>query len=221
MKVLIFGRTNVGKSSLFNRLIKKKKSLVIDESCITRDLLKDRAEWWGQDFEVIDSGGLPESTQKDELSLKILEKIKVAIKEADVFIVVTDAKTGLHSEDFQVMKIVRKAGKPFLLFVNKVDHPKKTDLLTAPFFELTPDFLSGSFENNYGVDEIVEWILLQKKKKGSVIPKKQEDLTQLFVIGKANSGKSLLCNQILQEDRMIVSAKSGTTLDTVTDVFFI
>lgn len=225
MKALILGRANVGKSSLFNRLIRKKKSLVINESGITRDILKDRAKWWGHEFEVIDSGGLPENHKRDELSFKIMEKIKTAVHQADVFIVIMDGRAGLHSLDSEVVRMVRKTGKPFLLFVNKVDNPKKTDLLTAPFYELSPDLLSGSFEKNYGVDKIVEWIICQKKKKEErsssqkLFSKEEEELTQLFVIGRANSGKSLLCNQILQEDRMIVSSISGTTLDTVTEFF--
>ena len=301
MNVLIVGRTNVGKSSLFNRLVKKRISLVINESGITRDLLKQKTHWWGYDFEVVDSGGLPSLHKKDELSLKILEKINSAIKIADVFIVVVSAKESLHAEDFEILKKVRKANKPFLLFVNKVDKPEKTDLLTAPFFELNPEFLSGSVENNYAVDEIVEWIISQKKKmeenkekpskkdqaeilvssvsllstgilkgkKKSEIPTfvgmtenqtikedigiteessmkeeakameekkfirdkelmtekelkpstQTEKSIQLFVVGRANSGKSLLCNQILGSNRMIVSSKSGTTLDTVTANF--
>ena len=219
MKVLIVGRTNVGKSSLFNRLVKKKKSLVINESGITRDLLKEKAHWWGHDFEVIDSGGLPSLWQKDKLSLKILEKINLALKTADVFVIVVSAKSALQPEDFEILKKVRKMNKPFLLFVNKVDHPKKTDLLTAPFFELNPELLSGSIENNYGIDEIVEWIISQKKKLKLKLKTKTEEQTKLFVTGRANSGKSLLCNQILGSSRMIVSSKSGTTLDTVTELF--
>ena len=249
MKVLIVGRTNVGKSSLFNRLVKKRRSLVINESGITRDLLKDKAHWWGHDFEVIDSGGLPNTHQKDELSLEVLEKINSALKTADIFVVVVSAKESLQAEDFEVLNKTRKTNKPFLLFVNKVDHPQKTDSLIAPFFELNPDLLCGSVENNYGVDEIVEWIISQKKKlylsnlkqqpicssslqqksvseKENLSKKPQRSKsadsfqkTRLFVIGRANSGKSLLCNQILGVKRMIVSSKSGTTLDTVTESF--
>ena len=270
MKVLILGRTNVGKSSLFNRLIKKKKSLVINESKITRDLLKAKVEWWGEEFEVTDSGGLPQSKEKDSLSVEILKKIKQAIFKNDVFVVVVDGKAGLHFEDEIAVKMARHTGKPFFLFVNKVDDPKQTHFLTAPFFKLNPELCSGSFEQNYGVDQIIEWIIAQKKKNvspsptssssqassvnlvsagspassgslassgspaSSVIPKSSVNPakaglskkptvknrpTQLFVIGRANSGKSLLCNQILQQDRMIVLSQSGTTLDTVTEAF--
>ena len=217
MKVLITGRTNVGKSSLFNRLIKRRKSLVIDESGITRDLLKESAHWWGEDFEVIDSGGL--SAKKDELSLKVLEKIESALKTADVIVVMVSAKDSLQKEDFEVMRKVRKSNKPFLLFVNKVDHPSQTEPLTRPFYELNPDFLSGSVENNYAVDEIVEWIISQKKKLNLKAESKKESVVKLFAAGRANSGKSLLCNQILGSNRMIVSSQSGTTLDTVIDFF--
>jgi len=220
MKVLIMGRTNVGKSSLFNRLIKRRKSLVIDEHGITRDLLKAKAHWWGEDFEVIDSGGLPD--KKDELSLKILEKINTALEITDLIIVMVDAKASLQTEDFELLKKARETNKAFLLFINKLDHPAHTDKLIAPFYELHPDFLYGSVENNYAVDEIVEWIISQKKKRNEEVKKTEkatQKMTKLFVIGRANGGKSLLCNQILGSSRMIVSSQAGTTLDTVTESF--
>lgn len=232
MKVLILGRTNVGKSSLFNRLIKKKKSLVINESKITRDLLLEQTTWWNHTFQVVDSGGFPENNLKEELSLKILEKIQQAMKDSDIFIMIVDGKLGLHSEDFHIMKKIRKSGKKHLLFVNKIDNPKNTDLLVSPFFELSSNIISGSCEQDYSIDLIVDWILEYKKKQDSAMPAQtqsqdaldkanleQNKAIQLFVIGRANSGKSLLCNQILQKDRMIVSSISGTTLDTVTDSF--
>ena len=219
MKVLIVGRTNVGKSSLFNRLVKRKVSLVINESGITRDLLKEKAHWWGHDFEVIDSGGFPNSNRKNELSLKILEKINEALNKADLIIVVVSAKESLQIEDFEILNKARKTNKPFLLFINKLDDPKKTDSLIAPFFELSPEFLSGSVENNYGIDEVVEWIISQKKKLKLNFKYKINEQTKLFVTGRANGGKSLLCNQILNSKRMIVSSKAGTTLDTVTEFF--
>ena len=164
MKALILGRTNVGKSSLFNRLAGKRLALVFDESGITRDVLKSRARWWGHEFLVMDSGGLPDISRKDELSLKIKGKINEALSEADVLIVVADGRAGPHPEDALALEMARKSGRPFLFFVNKADDPKKAPLLEADFFRLSGELLSGSFEKNYGVDEIVEWLIAQKKK---------------------------------------------------------
>lgn len=220
MKVALVGRTNVGKSSLFNRIAKKKQALVFDEPGITRDLLKACTAWWGYDFEVIDSGGLPLQDQKDELSVKIKEHIDKSFQEADIFIVVMDGKHGLHSEDLRVINEVRKTNKPFICFVNKVDHPKNTETLIADFYQAIPDFLSGSAEQNYGVDELIEFIISEiQKNQTQKTQSPSSDITSLFVIGKANSGKSLLCNQILNKERMIVSSQAGTTLDTVTEFF--
>ena len=205
---------------------------MIKESGITRDLLKEKTNWWGQEFEVIDSGGFPDTPTQTELSSKILEKIKQALQEADLLIMVVDGKAGLHSEDSQILKTIRKTGKAFLLFVNKIDKLKDIDSLIAPFFKLNPHLVAGSCERNYAVDEVIEWIISQKKEKDCSSPplsnqnpplkpavKNKDQLTRLFVIGRANGGKSLLCNQILQKDRMIVSSQPGTTLDTVTDFF--
>ena len=219
MKVLIVGRTNVGKSSLFNRISKKREALVRDESGITRDLLKNIVSWWGENFEIIDSGGIPTQKEKDELSLKIKKKIEDAVEEAHIFIFVTDGRLGLHPEDSKIAKMIRKTGKPWLLVVNKVDDSSKETILSAPFFKLNSFLIPASFEKNEGVDLITEWILHQKK--GMVVkePEPILEFTKLFVIGKANSGKSSLCNQILNKERMITCSQAGTTLDTVTEWF--
>ena len=219
MKVMILGRANVGKSSLFNRLSKRKKALVFDESGITRDILKSRARWWGHEFLVMDSGGLPGLSAKDELSVKIQEKIDQALSEADALVVVADGKAGPLPEDALALEKARKTGKPFLFFVNKIDDPGQTALLTADFFRLSGDLRSGSFEKNYGADGIVEWIIAQKKKLKAKPAPEEKPRTELFVIGKANSGKSMLCNRILSQNRMIVCSKAGTTLDTVREFF--
>ena len=230
MKALIVGRSNVGKSSLFNRIAKKKKSLVFDETGITRDVLKEDVEWWGQSFTIIDSGGFPEKGDTGEIHQKIQEQIDHAIKETDVCIIVTDGRSGLHSEDEKIVRLIQKTGKPSVIFVNKIDNPKNEQMQKAEFFELSDELISGSAEQEYGIDELIEWIVSKKdlvdsSSEGLIessedLAKKQTDKHfSLFIIGKANSGKSLLCNQILNKERMIVSSQAGTTLDTVTEIF--
>ena len=272
MKVVIAGRPNTGKSSLFNRMVRARKALVFDEGGITRDLLKETVSWRGRSFEIWDSGGW--TARKGDLPQKIQEKILSAFKSGDAFILVADGKAGPQPEDAQVLERIRKTGKPFLLFINKADSPSKTHLLTADFRSFgAENLLAGSCESNFGVEGVVDWILQQQSESGGGDPaavaapaqpetgapeadlpetskgrpapaaqqkaslktrsarRRSEPLesgpleegaagpTELFVIGKANSGKSRICNRILNESRMIVSAVAGTTLDTVRDVF--
>ena len=217
MKAVIVGRTNTGKSSLFNRITKSRSALVFDEEGITRDILKERVSWWGESFEILDSGGW--TPEKGELSDKIHEKIFESFKEGDIFIVVADGKAGPQPSDTKVLDLVRKTGKPFLFFVNKVDNPSQASLLTADFYSITPTLLSGSCEKNLGIADIIEWILQQKKTKPLSSVRERSSSIEIFVTGKANSGKSLLCNRILGQNRMIVSSQAGTTLDTVKSFF--
>ena len=217
MKAVIVGRTNTGKSSLFNRITKSRSALVFDEQGITRDILKEKVSWWGESFEIMDSGGW--TLEKGELSGKILEKLLEVFREGDVFIIVADGRAGPQPGDVKVLEMIRKTGKPFLFFVNKVDDTTKESLLTADFYSITPTLLSGSCEKNLGIADIIEWILLQKKKQPSSSFKELASPIEIFVTGKANSGKSLLCNRILGQNRMIVSSQAGTTLDTVKSFF--
>ena len=217
MKAVIVGRTNTGKSSLFNRITKSRSALVFDEKGITRDLLKEKVCWWGESFEIMDSGGW--TPLRGELSSKINRKLLEAFKEGNAFIVVVDGKEGPQPGDAKVLELVRKTGKPFLFFVNKVDDPAKESLLTADFYNFSPTLLSGSCEKNLGVAGIIEWILQEKKKQPLSSSKTASSSLEIFVTGKANSGKSLLCNRILDQSRMIVSSQAGTTLDTVKSFF--
>ena len=227
MTILIVGRANVGKSSLFNRITRSRKALVFQEAGITRDILKEKVEWEGHFFEIMDSGGLPEESEKSELFIKVREKVLWAVQSADAFIFVTDGRQGVQPGDVEVLNLIRRTGRPVLLFVNKVDNPNKSDLMTADFFCLTSRIVSGSCEKNQGIEDAQNWItslMSGEKSKDSVLERdhskeKYKERIEIFVMGKANSGKSLLCNRILNEDRMIVCSQPGTTLDTVRDFF--
>ena len=227
MTVLIVGRANVGKSSLFNRITRSRKALVFKEAGMTRDILREKTVWEGHSFEIMDSGGLPEESGTSELFGKVREKVLWAIQKADAFVLVTDGRQGVQPGDVEALDLIRKTSRPILLFVNKVDDSKKSDLMTADFFCLTSQVVSGSCEKNQGVEGVQNWIaslIPEGRSKDSFLEQdhskgKLNERTEIFVMGKANSGKSLLCNQILNEDRMIVCSQPGTTLDTVRDFF--
>ena len=218
-RVLIVGRPNVGKSSLFNRLVRKRKSLVVDTPGVTRDILKQSTSWWGIDFEVWDSGGLwAQSSPWDSM---VNQKVQQATQQSDLIVLVMDGRAGYLSADKSVFRLVKKSGKPFLISINKIDDVKQSDQLLSGFYEMGVDILPCSFENDQGVSEIVEWIsahhLRQKKDKVSV--KSDKSKIRVFVIGKTNAGKSSLCNVLLKQDRMITSHHPGTTTDVVEDQF--
>lgn len=214
-KVLILGRPNVGKSSLFNRLIRKKKALVINQPGVTRDILKAPALWWGKEFEVWDSGGLWMNTPQWNKSIQL--QVEGAALKADLLILVMDGRAGLADEDKQTLQLVKKSSKPFLVLINKVDDLKQTDLFLSDFYRLGVDILPCAFEKDKGIAEIVEWILPHCRKSPSSVPSHAPASKNLcvFVIGKTNAGKSTLCNALLKQERMISSPQAGTTTDVV------
>ena len=158
-KVLIVGRPNVGKSSLFNRLAKKKSALVINQPGVTRDILKQQCSWWGGEFEVWDSGGL--LAKGSPLEKLINQRVQLAVEQANLILFVLSAQSGFQDEDKTIFQLVKKSGKPFLTLVNKVDEIKKAPLLLSDFSRLGESLLPCSFEQGTGIPEIIEWILLK------------------------------------------------------------
>ena len=243
-KVLIVGRPNVGKSSLFNCLAKKKRALVINQPGVTRDILKQQCSWWGGQFEVWDSGGL--LAKGSPLGELINKQVQLAVRHADQILFVVSAHSGLQDEDKTIFKLIKKSGQPFLILVNKVDEIEKAPLLLSDFSCLGESLLPCSFEQGTGIPEIVEWILSQRLLKGTALEKScagdkslkhkgfhqhnlkgtatdknpsHQQKVQLLLTGPVNVGKSTLSNSLLKQDNSLTSPLPGTTLDVVKECF--
>ena len=207
----------MGKSSLFNRLVRQRRALVINQPGVTRDILKQKTSWWGIDFEVWDSGGI--WSEESVYSSLIDKKVQEAILESDLILFVMDARSGFVEADKKTFQLVKKSGKPFLALVNKVDELKKSDLLLSDFYRLGINLFPCAFEQDQGITEVVEWVLSYSKKKVKVEGNSFIPIVCLLVAGKTNVGKSTLCNALLKKDRMLTSPMAGTTVDVVEDQF--
>ncbi len=216
-KILIVGRSNVGKSSLFNRLVRRKQALIINQPGVTRDILKQKTSWWGVDFEVWDSGGL--WSEECSYGSLIDKKVHRAVQESDLILFVMDARSGCLEEDKKTFQMVKKSGKPFLALVNKVDEMENQELLLSDFYCLGVNLLPCAFEKDRGVSEVVEWIVSQSQSREEKRENPTSSAVRLLFAGKTNVGKSTLCNALLQEDRLLVSPVAGTTVDVVSDQF--
>lgn len=212
--VAIVGRPNVGKSTVFNRLVGERLSIVDDMSGVTRDRIYAGAEWLGHQFNLIDTGGIDLSDQP--FSVQITEQAEIAIDEADVIIFLTSLSEGLTSEDEQVAKLLYKTDKPVLLAVNKVDNLEQRQEI-YDFYALglgEPHPISGVHGTGFG--DLLDAIIDKFPKN---LPAEDENLIKFSLIGRPNVGKSSLVNAILGEERVIVSNISGTTRDSINTKF--
>ncbi len=213
--VVIAGRPNVGKSTLFNRLTGTRRSIVTDEPGITRDRIYGTVTWLGRSFELVDTGGL---VPDDDALIprEILRQAGVAIDTADLLILVVDARAGLTPLDEELARLLRRSGKPLIVAANKVDTGQQ-NLMTGPFYELGVPVFGVSAEHGTGIDDLLDYVL-EKTKTGEEEedPKPGEEVpVRVAIIGRPNVGKSTLLNQLAGEERSIVSATAGTTRDTV------
>ena len=220
-RVLITGRPNVGKSSLFNRLVRRRQALVVDQPGVTRDILRQKASWWGTDFEVWDSGGL--WAGKSRWGKLIDQKVSEALNLVDLALFVVDGRAGLTEEDKKTFRLIKKSGKLFLTLVNKLDSEQKSDLLLNDFYSLGCDLVPCAFEKNRGVPEVVEWILANtgtKNRAGEDTALERPPRSpRIILAGKVNTGKSTLYNVLLGEQRALTSPVPGTTVDVVEEHF--
>ncbi|NMB07822.1 MAG: ribosome biogenesis GTPase Der [Tissierellia bacterium] len=214
--VCIVGRPNVGKSTLFNRIAGRRIAITEDTPGVTRDRIYTEAEWLNKYFTLIDTGGLePES--EEIITLNIRRQAEIAIETADVILFVVDGIDGLTSTDRDIANILRKSGKEVLLVCNKIDSKKSSDKIFE-FYELgIGDPILISAEQGLGIGDLLDEVILHFPEHKDT--DYNEDIIKVAVIGKPNVGKSSLINNILGEDRVIVTNIPGTTRDAI-DTYF-
>jgi GTP-binding protein len=212
--VAIIGRPNVGKSSLFNRIIGNDSAIVSEEAGTTRDRHFARAEWNARAFWLVDTGGLSEDSDMP-MDVEIRKQVLEAIGEADLLLLILDAKVGVHPSDARVVELLRESGKPWIVVANKVDDPRSTD--HYEFYGLgagDPHPVSAQNGKNSGdlLDEVV-------RRLPPPLEDELGDDLRIAVVGRPNVGKSSFINKLLGEERLVVSAEAGTTRDAIDTPF--
>ncbi len=216
--IAIVGRPNVGKSTLFNKLIGERRAIVEDTPGITRDRIYGETEWRGKKMIVIDTGGI-EPKADDTILQKMRQQAQIAIDTADAIIFMCDIRTGLLADDMDIAVMLKKSGKPVIPAINKADRIGTVDPTFYEFYELgfSMDPIALSSLHGSGSGDLLDVVL-------EVLPpfeeeETEDDVIRVAVIGKPNAGKSSLINRILGDDRLIVSDIAGTTRDAIDTPF--
>lgn len=209
--VTLVGRTNVGKSTLFNKLVGKRKAITEDENGVTRDRVYDKVDWLGKEFILADTGGL-DISNKEIMNQEIKSQVEKALLESDLILFVVDGREGINPHDFEISNELRKYNKKVIVVANKIDR------------EIIPDHIYDFYQ--FGFDDLVTISAEGSKNLGDLLDKVVEsidfskfdtdlDATRITIIGKPNAGKSSLVNHLLNEERMIVTDIAGTTRDAI------
>lgn len=208
--VAIVGRPNVGKSTLFNRIVGKKVSIVEDMEGVTRDRLYCDAEWCGYNFTLVDTGGL-EIKSQDKMWQHIRAQAQMAVDIADVIVYVADGKSGLTANDYEVAEFLRGCNKPIVVAVNKLDNNETEN--SFDFYELgLGTVVTISAEQSKGIGDLLDEVVEHLPKYDI---QQDEGKLNVAIVGKPNAGKSSITNRILGYDRVIVSNVAGTTRDAI------
>ncbi len=212
--VAVVGSPNVGKSTIFNRIVGKRQSIVDDASGITRDRIYAKASWLTKDFSIVDTGGV--ELENQPFQKQIRAQVEIALQEADVILFVVDGKVGVTREDQIVARMLYKSNKPIVLAVNKIDSVEQMDNIHE-FYALglgEPIAVSGS--HGIGIGDVLDKIITYLPNKTI---NEKENVISFSLIGRPNVGKSSLVNAILNQNRVIVSNVEGTTRDAVDTPF--
>ncbi len=216
--VAVVGRPNVGKSTLFNKLIGSRLSIVDDTPGVTRDRIYGDCEWLNHKFLLVDTGGIEPDTNDIILS-QMREQAEIAIETADVIILVTNIRDGVVTSDHEVASMLQKSGKPVILCVNKCDSIGETDPEFYEFYNLgLGDPVAVSAAHGHGTGDLLDEVIKFLPEESD--DEENDEIINVAVIGKPNVGKSSLINKISGQDRAIVSDIAGTTRDT-TDTFIV
>ena len=212
--VAIIGSPNVGKSTIFNRIVGRRRAIVDDQPGVTRDRLYENAEWLDREFRIIDTGGIEIANRPFQEQIRM--QAQLAIDEADVILFVTDGKKGLSNDDRMVAKLLYKCKKPVILAVNKIDNNNMISNASEFYALGLGEPIPTSGEHGIGIGDILDKIV-------KFLPKEEkEDFGEAItfsIIGRPNVGKSSLVNALLKKERVIVSNIVGTTRDSI-DTFF-
>ena len=212
--VAIVGSPSVGKSTIFNRIVGERKSIVEDTRGITRDRIYSKASWLTVNFNVVDTGGIEVENRPFQEQIRM--QAELAIDEADVVIFVVDGKIGLNEDDNMVAKMLRKAKKHVILAVNKVDNINEINNIYEFYALSLGDPIAVSGEHGIGIGDLLDKVV---KELPRVLDDEIDNSTKLALIGRPNVGKSSLFNKLVDQDRVIVSNIEGTTRDSIDTTF--
>ncbi|MBO4601733.1 MAG: ribosome biogenesis GTPase Der [Salinivirgaceae bacterium] len=214
--VAIVGRPNVGKSTLFNRMVESRQAITDATAGVTRDRHYGKCEWGGLEFSVIDTGGYVTNSD-DIFEGEIRKQVKLAVDEADVILFLTDVTGGVTDLDDDVAELLRKSRKPVIVGVNKVDNVDR-QYLTGEFYSLgLGDIYAISAVNGSGTGDLLDAIVAKFDRNKPV--EEERNLPNIAVVGRPNAGKSSFINALLEQDRNIVTDIAGTTRDSINTVY--
>ena len=216
--VAIVGRPNVGKSTLFNRLVGMRQAIVDETSGVTRDRHYGKCEWCGHEFSVVDTGGYT-SNSDDIFEEEIRKQVVLAVEEADLVLFLVEAQTGITDYDSEIADLLRRCGKPVVTAVNKIDSGEKI-YDAFQFYSLgLGEIFSISAANGGGTGELLDEIVRVLPEDGTTPDKDHPELPHITIVGKPNVGKSSLINALLGVDRNIVTPLAGTTRDSISTYY--
>ncbi len=211
--VAIVGRPNVGKSTLFNRLVGNRQAIVDDTAGVTRDRHYGKCEWCGREFSVVDTGGYT-SNSDDIFEGEIRKQVKIAIDEADLVLFLVEVGTGVTDFDEEIADLLRRSGKPVMLVVNKVDSSDKVSDIYQFYSLGLGDPIDISSANGSGTGDMLDE-LVKRLPADEKMVKEDENIPKIAIVGRPNAGKSSITNAFLGEDRNIVTEIAGTTRDSI------